>query len=120
MTNRIDHSNCTHPRTPAGRAACRKQGTTPAPAPTLGVPYFSPEGEAARARKAPSIAADLRKLEADQARRKLPTAGRADRIIRARVAAGGTGRKVAASDPRTCVQWELHTGSGRCACGWAA
>jgi hypothetical protein len=28
--------------------------------------------------------------------------------------------KVAVSDPRTCVQWELHTGSGRCACGWAA
>lgn len=24
---RIDHTNCPHPRTPAGRAACRKAGT---------------------------------------------------------------------------------------------
>jgi len=24
MTTRIDHSNCSHPRTPAGRAACRR------------------------------------------------------------------------------------------------
>ena len=23
MTNRMDHTNCTHPRTPAGRRACR-------------------------------------------------------------------------------------------------
>lgn len=23
MTNRMDHTNCTHPRTPKGRAACR-------------------------------------------------------------------------------------------------
>lgn len=23
---RMDHTNCTHPRTPAGRAACRKSG----------------------------------------------------------------------------------------------
>ncbi len=29
---RIDHTNCTHPRTPAGRRACR-QGGSPAPAP---------------------------------------------------------------------------------------
>lgn len=33
---RIDHSNCTHPRTPAGRRACRNGSapviTTPAPA----------------------------------------------------------------------------------------
>jgi hypothetical protein len=24
MATRIDHSNCTHPRTPAGRSACRR------------------------------------------------------------------------------------------------
>jgi hypothetical protein len=26
---RIDHSNCSHPRTPAGRAVCRRGGSTP-------------------------------------------------------------------------------------------
>lgn len=25
MATRIDHSNCTHPRTPAGRSACRRE-----------------------------------------------------------------------------------------------
>jgi hypothetical protein len=29
MASRIDHSNCTHPRTPAGRAACRKDWHRP-------------------------------------------------------------------------------------------
>lgn len=38
MASRIDHTNCSHPRTPAGRAACRKDwhkegGIESAPAP---------------------------------------------------------------------------------------
>jgi hypothetical protein len=111
MTNRIDHTNCTHLRTPAGRAACRAGKATPASPIT---PTRS------------TIAADLRKLETDQARR--VEADRNSRIkvqvtediAKARRQPTARRGKVAVSDPRTCVQWELHTGSGRCACGWAA
>ena len=41
MTTRMDHTNCSHPRTPAGRAACRRSSATPATpsvAPTRAVP----------------------------------------------------------------------------------
>lgn len=49
----MSHENCTHPRTPAGRAACRKAGgptATPTP-PQLGIPYDSPEAQVNRAEK---------------------------------------------------------------------
>lgn len=29
MTNRIDHTNCSHPRTPAGRRTCRNARAIP-------------------------------------------------------------------------------------------
>lgn len=113
MTNRIDHTNCNHPRTPAGRAACRKASRL--------VPIITPT---------PNIAADLRKLNDALAprtatRRKSTKGGipagfvRTDDVPARRQPTARRG-KVAASDPRTCVQWELHTGTGRCACGWSA
>lgn len=92
MTNRIDHTGHAHPSTTAARQACKRALETTVVTPTL------------------DIAADLRKLNEVAAPKqankyKLPKTTRG---------------KVSADDLRTCVQWELHTGSGRCACGWAA
>ena len=40
MANKMDHTNCTHPRTPAGRRACRAQVAAGGPAP-VAVDYIA-------------------------------------------------------------------------------
>lgn len=61
-TKRIDHTLCTHPRTPAGRAACRAQNNawvaaiTGAPEPT--------ENTEARIRRAIEVLVESRQLDA--------------------------------------------------------
>lgn len=96
---RIDHTNCTHPRTPAGRRACRAQSEMAVPP----VPTAM-EMERGRARTARKLARH---------------AAAADRM-RAR-----TNGIIQASRDLTyanCVQAELHTGKPGtvCACGWRA
>jgi hypothetical protein len=112
----IDHTACTHPRTPAGRAACRKlraglAATTPA------VGGIKMTGDVARrmARTAAKVENAQRELLAKVQRR----AAISQAIIRqdnARIQPRRSGARVAV-DSSTCVQAALHTSRGLCACG---
>jgi hypothetical protein len=99
---RIDHTNCSHPRTPAGRRACRTghQSEIP-PVVRRGVRGDDGMTVAERARNARA-----NRNRADAA---------AGRMARRRERAGVQGPS---DDYSSCVQAALHTGTGRCACGW--
>lgn len=87
----IDHSNCTHPRTPAGRRACRASGGQPE-------------------RRTPEPMKACRKpIQTAVGAWKPPTGTPAPRKRQKRVSGPYSG----------CVQAELHVGEGRCACGWS-
>lgn len=111
---RIDHTNCTHPRTPAGRRGCRAAGTA-APAPDYIGEHIrrTAANHAAKARMDRDY--DARevqiKMTGPVARRMARTAAKADRIQPRR-----SGARVAV-DSSTCVQAALHTSRGLCACG---
>lgn len=97
----ISHANCTHPRTPAGRRACRNQSTTPPSG-------WSPEAEAHHeevGRRNQGIGEAMRK--------------RAQKPVRIQPRRGGA--RVSANGS-ACVQAALHIDAhgGRCACGWEA
>jgi hypothetical protein len=103
MTNRIDHTGHDHPSTTAARQACKRAMESTVVTPTA------------------NIAADLRKLNTAMKARDERNAANADAKGRAKAQAKRRpAGRVSADDPRTCVQWELHHGTGRCACGWAA
>lgn len=115
----MSHANCTHPRTPAGRRACRA-GNAAAPvviAPTVvptspGLRHPEIKWTAAAVRRAgKAIAkADAMRADRDKARQAAAAAPRIQgRRIPSRVVRDGSG----------CIQASLHT-SGRCACGWHA
>lgn len=91
----VSHANCTHPRTPAGRRACRAGTDTPAP------------------REVQSFRARLGRVERAYAE----SAGLVPRRIQPR----RSGARVAARNS-SCVQAALHVDAhgGRCACGWVA
>lgn len=112
---RIDHTNCTHPRTPAGRKACRNAGTA-APAPDYIAEHIRKVAAnwAMKARMDRDYA-EIR-MTGPVARRMARTAAKADRIQPRR-----SGARVAATSS-TCVQAALHIDAhgGRCACGWVA
>lgn len=112
----IDHTNCTHPRTPAGRRACRSavaRGTTLDMTPAR-------SAEIDRQVAAFSDAFNTAKMVSRPAPKNVPAG---------HVVVPGLGvtvprpqpkrraRKVA-DDGSGCVQAALHTGRGRCACSW--
>lgn len=111
---RIDHTACTHPRTPAGRRACR-QGGSPAPAPD----YIGDHIRKTAANGAMKARMDRRyddiKMTGPVARRIGRQAMAADN---ARIQPRRSGARVDARKA-SCVQAALHTpGTIRCACGW--
>ena len=103
----IDHTNCSHPRTPAGRRACRAAGTaTPAPdyvkqAMTKTLTAHKIRARMDREAKAPTLGQPY-------VMRPATMTDRAYQRLLARTAA--------------CPQVELHKPEhgGRCACGWTA
>lgn len=104
----ISHAGHNHPSTPAARSACRKQmanGDTPLTGNPIPV---SLAGVLAR-----TITPEIR-MTGPVARRMAKYAVKAERIQPRR---GGARVSAGAS---TCVQAALHTGTGRCACGWHA
>lgn len=122
----IDHTNCTHERTPAGRRACRAlhnqhmdgraltaMMNTPVPEITP-APVRRAKGAALQA-KLNAMADTPVRLTGAQARKIARHAAKADnqRANQPKRRA----RKVA-DDGSGCVQAALHTGRGRCACGW--
>ncbi len=145
----IDHTNCDHPRTPAGRRACRDA--------SAGKESKSWAGQLGRAERAHAEAAGLVppvKLTGPVARRMARTVAKADAMRQARdMSREAVIEDVQAIPPapvrreraqtlqrrlesmgdakynrvpvsitgrgsKQCVQAELHTGKGRCACGW--
>lgn len=112
----IDHTNCTHPRTPAGRRACRAAVASGGPAP-VAPDYIAQHilkvrtSHAAKARMDRDYDAQEIRMTGPVARRMAKHAAKSDRIQPRR-----SGARVAI-DNSGCVQAALHT-TGRCACGW--
>lgn len=107
---KIDHTNCTHPRTPAGRRACRAALNDPTP--VAGIPGTS-LGEMRQGFRDSEI-----KMTGPVARRMARHAAKAE--IK-RIQPKRSGARVAI-DNSGCVQAALHVDAhgGRCACGWVA
>lgn len=121
---RIDHTNCTHARTPAGRRACRagnaitsdQAGRMDMP---LGVDYIGDHIRKTAANGAMKARMDRSydevKITGPVARRMAKQAMAADN---ARIQPRRSGARVDARNA-SCVQAALHTpGTIRCACGW--
>lgn len=115
----ISHANCTHPRTPAGRRACRA-GTPSAVEMAVKVELGADTLDAAAERRnrmremqdrLESMADEPVKLTGAVARRMARQAVDAERIQPRR-----SGARVSAT-ASTCVQAALHTVRGLCACG---
>lgn len=104
----ISHATCTHPRTPAGRRACRA-------AQANADRHIATEtGEVTNRRRA---GMDMREI-----RGRARTAGRDAQIAaKLRIQPRRSGARVSAAGS-TCVQAALHIDAhgGKCACGWAA
>lgn len=122
---RIDHTNCTHPRTPAGRSACRRMSVQR----DLGINMEGLADSGANRgviKEEPRVHTPMeREIYRSQLTRKAITeAARNARMNRNRADAadGRMARRRAPSadgvDYNHCVQAALHVGRGRCACGW--
>lgn len=135
---RIDHTNCSHPRTPAARSACRKIAQQR----SLGINVESSADSSANrgvvVDSTPDYIADQiratvanhkMKARMDRDYAKIRAAARAARAAEsARTKAAGRLAKIGKPSPikpsddgndyAHCVQAALHTGYGRCACGW--
>lgn len=109
----MDHTNCTHPRTPAGRRACRSGNNLPA---DTGVNAVYNDFISDRARKA--VMNSEIKMTGPVARRIARQAAKADMK---RIQPRRSGARVSVTGS-TCVQAALHIDAhgGRCACGWVA
>ena len=128
----IDHTNCSHPRTPAGRRACRAN--------RAGTPELIVRGELApetvtitpapvRRKRAADLEAKLNRMADDdyigEHIRKVAANGRMrarmDREYAARIQPRRGGARVPARTAG-CVQAALHIDAhgGKCACGWKA
>jgi hypothetical protein len=101
----ISHANCTHPRTPAGRKACRAANDAGGTTFNAYVPPSHDDvlKDAAIVTPAPVRRAHIARLQA----RLDGTARIQPRKAGARVSLGGS----------TCIQAALHALPGRCACG---
>lgn len=122
---RIDHTACTHPRTPAGRRACRAGNAVTADQAgrmdmPLGVDYIGDHirKTAANGRMKARMdrSYDEIKMTGNTARKIARQAVAAERIQPRR-----SGARVSATSS-TCVQAALHIDAhgGMCACGWVA
>lgn len=131
----VSHADCTHPRTPAGRRACRAgrevtplTGTVFAPE-VRPVPAPEIKWTAAAVRRAGKAIAGAEKMRAQREANMALNAIAEDRIKSdnrrqraekpARIQPRRSGARVSAGGS-SCVQAALHTGTGRCACGWHA
>lgn len=130
---RIDHTNCAHPRTPAGRRACRnapitmasvarEMFTTPDPVisnadklrRSMALALATP-GDVLAANANAKTEEWIAENGTPAAKRRINAAGRS-KEIRANAAAM---RRRESAVLNGCVQAALHT-TGRCACGWAS
>lgn len=152
MATRIDHTTCSHERTPKARAACRARQRDYDSTMTAVREAKTPEMDASTRAAAVTFLADHRAKQAAapaaraetkitrRSRRTDPALRVADRrMSEIRAAADRETWREARSSARKaalrvvsrpvipsadgldyghCVQAALHTGGGRCACGW--
>jgi hypothetical protein len=106
---RIDHTNCTHPRTPAGRRGCRSGSGAPR------MPRSVGREMEIQSKRLPVMTDEI-KITGATARKLARHAAKADRIQPRR-----SGARVSINSSG-CVQAALHVDAhgGRCACGWTA
>jgi hypothetical protein len=109
----MDHTNCTHPRTPAGRRACRATNNSVVGLSYVPIPEDFPGTDRAFRKANPGRPVTLAEAIPNRRRQRFSEAARIQpRRSGARVSATGS----------TCVQAALHIDAhgGRCACGWVA
>lgn len=117
----ISHTGHNHPSTPAGRRACRASGGAGDMQATK-PDYIADHIRKTAANSQMKARMDRQYDEADL-RGLARTAGRDAQIVAKlrtkppRIQPRRSGARVSA-DTSTCVQAALHTGRGRCACGW--
>lgn len=119
----ISHADCTHPRTPAGRRACRDAARIrdehQAREPRVGsvdeaIAYVIANPKKAAAAATAKAESWIASYGTDTARARV--AARKPSQRPARIQPRRSGARVDAT-ASTCVQAALHT-RGRCACGW--
>lgn len=126
----ISHAGHNHPATPAARAACRKLMNGAGGSPTVqriegDGSYIGQHIRRSAANAAIKAQMDRRydaqetplDREIGRARANQAARRRMDLDATRRIQPRRSGARVAASSS-TCVQAALHTGTGRCACGW--
>lgn len=103
----MSHESCTHPRTPAGRRACRAGNTS------VVIENQAVDAYVNRIAETGQI-----KMTGAVARRMARQAAKADMV---RIQPRRSGARVSTTS-NGCVQAALHIDAhgGRCACGWAA
>ena len=104
---RIDHSSCTHPRTPAGRRACRNDAAQR----DLGIDTSGASDSNANRGVIINRPGSNDVPVAKRARNPRPTLDGWHALVARPIA-----RDTHAIDH--CVQRDLHRGGGTCACGW--
>lgn len=116
---RIDHTNCTHDRTPAGRKACRNSGNPVAPVDYIGEHIRkTAANHAVKAKMDREYDASEIRMTGAVARRMARQAVAADNV---RIEPRRSGARVSGGFA-SCVQAALHIDAhgGKCACGWEA
>lgn len=118
---RIDHTACTHPRTPAGRRACRAGVANGTPVPVVDYikEHINKTAANGRMKARMDRSYDEIKMTGPVARRMARTATKVDAAPR--IQPRRSGARVSATSS-TCVQAALHIDvhGGMCACGWVA
>jgi hypothetical protein len=117
----INHANCTHPRTPAGRRACRDNriaSSSPVKAIYEDRELITPPG--VRRARVEALQAKLERA-ADGEDHRVPNRRRQRASGAVRIQPRRGGARVAAR-ASGCVQAALHIDAhgGACACGWVA
>lgn len=102
----MSHADCTHPRTPAARRACR------------GGVKMTPERRLA---ESAGLVRPIARIITEEDRDRMSPGKHPGRVRqeqrRERIQPRRSGARVAI-DVSGCVQAALHTGRGKCACGW--
>lgn len=111
----ISHAGHDHPATPAGRRACRAGNSAPVATDYIAehIRKTAANGRM-KARMDRDYDAQEIRMTGPVARRMARQAAKADAV---RIQPKRSGARVKI-DNSGCVQAALHTGKGRCACGW--
>jgi len=116
----ISHADCTHPRTPAGRRACRAGNaplvvTTPDPISVYARTHHL-SADAENGMRVAMAQVTTAPIEIEIARSKMNQTARRRMAAAPRIQPRKSGARVSVTSS-TCVQAALHSSRGLCACG---